>query len=451
MNNGGSEFTDLLTALGITGLTPFDTQGYNDHGSSEPMATIHIGENEYLLKDVLTVFKNTIDGVETATYPRNHIYYVDGARTDTYTADGSINRPYKTVLAAANAINAISVTLLGSAANFELCKFIINIAPGKYTDNISFLSARYIRVNMEGAEISGNITIAQEQQGLTDYYGKIEFVGGHSNRANRGNCGLISGNITFTKTAYDSLAYSAFSGIHVSGNISYGTAATPTHGTWVLCLENFYMSGSDKFISSYPVSAGEGLLIETYGYCYIKSHLAKQDGSATCISLYDCNDTYFDLVNITPTESCKVKSSTFNSTTSIVATKTLSVDALSYKSLMAQSPTLTNMTVAFLDWDIIEKTGYGIHSGLEVTQQDTPDMTVKISAGIRYKTDGTRQAVLAVASKAVNAADTVKDRIDLVYLDANGVVQYLAGAITVDAVAGARDYTVAVMLLREIP
>lgn len=349
MYNGGTETTDLLTALGISGLTPFDMQGYNDGKSSTPMATIRIGTNEYLLKDVLTVFKNTIDGVETATYPRNHIYYVDGARTDTYTADGSISRPYKTILAAANAINAISVTLLGSAANFELCKFIINVAPGKYTDNISFLSARYIRVNMEGAEISGNITIAQEQQGLSDYYGKIEFVGGQSNRANRGNCGLISGNILFTKTAYDSLAYSAFSGIHVSGNISYGTAETPTHGTWVLCLQNFYMSGSDKFISSYPVSAGEGLLIETYGYCYIKSHLANQDGSATKISLYDCNDTYFDLVNITPTESCRVKECTFNSTTAIVASKTLSIDANSYQSLKAQSPTLTGMTIAPLD------------------------------------------------------------------------------------------------------
>jgi len=91
---------------------------------------------------------------------------------------------------------------------------------------------------------------------------------------------------------------------------------------------------------------------------------------------------------------------------------------------------------------IDDVTGVGIYSGLEVAAQTVPAMTFKVSAGVRYKADGTRQAVLAVASKAVNAADTVKDRIDLVYLDADGVVTYLPGTIEIDAVAGARSYTV---------
>jgi hypothetical protein len=317
-------------------------------------------------------------------YPTNHIYYVDGSRADSYTEDGSIYRPYKTLADAATAINAVSATLLGSAADFELCKFIINVAPGKYEDNVSFLSARYIRVNMEGAEISGDITIAQEQQGLTDYYGKVEFYGGNGNRANRGNCGLISGDVTFTKTAYDSLAYSVFSGIHFSGNLSYGTAAVPTDGTWVLCLHNTYFSGTDKFISAYPVGGSECLLIESYGYNYIKAHIAKQDGDPTAVSLYDCNDTYFDLVNIVPVENCQVKNCTFNSTTSIVAAKTISLDANSHKSLKTAAATLTGMTLVALDGFAVDAGINMRHARATITiaaNTDPHDMALIVPAG----------------------------------------------------------------------
>jgi hypothetical protein len=282
-------------------------------------------------------------------YVRNHVYYVDGSRTDSYTADGSIYRPYTTIKAAQDAINVVSATLLGSAANFELCKFIVKIAPGKYTDNIAISTARYIRYDMEGVEISGNITITQNQVGLTDYYGKVEFFGGHGNRAYRGNCGLISGNITFLKDAYDSLAYDAFIGIHISGNVQYGTSSAATHGTWVLCLINSYFSSSSKYISEYLTDPTEGVLIESYGYNKILSKLAKQDDSATKITLYDCNNTYFGTVNITPTENGIVKNCTFNTTTSIVATKTLYLDSNSHKSLLARTPTVTGMTLTGLD------------------------------------------------------------------------------------------------------
>jgi hypothetical protein len=279
----------------------------------------------------------------------NHIFYVDGARTDTYTQDGSILRPYKTILAAQNVVNTLSAALLSSAADFELCKFIINIAPGKYTDNVAISTARYIRWNMEGVEVSGNVTVTQNQLGLSDYYGKVEFVGGYGNRAYRGNCGMFSGTITFLKDAYDSLAYDAFIGCSIKGNLQYGTSTTATHGTWVLCLINSYFPTSSAFISEYLTTASENVLIESYGYNKIVSHIAKQDGSATKIALYDCTETYFDLINITPVENCRVKNCTFNSTTSIVATKTLSIDNDSLSSLLGQTPTLTGMILSMLD------------------------------------------------------------------------------------------------------
>jgi hypothetical protein len=321
----------------------------------------------------------------------NHTYYVDGSRTETYTEDGSILRPYKTIAAAQTAINTVSATLLSSAANFELCKFIVKIAPGKYTDNITITTARYLRYEMDGVEISGNISITQNQLGLTDYYGKVEFVGGAGNRAYRGNCGLISGNITFLKDAYDSLAYDGFIGVNITGNVSYGTAEVATHGTWVLYLQNAYFGNGAKFISAYLTDPTEHVMIESYGYNKILSHIAKQDGSATAITLFDVNDTYLDLVNITPLENGKVKNSTFNSTTSIVAVKTLSLDANSYKSLATQSPTTTGMTLAHLDGsmaaqasDAVAITGGSISGATVQLPEKTPVNAVAASGVVTF-------------------------------------------------------------------
>jgi hypothetical protein len=91
---------------------------------------------------------------------------------------------------------------------------------------------------------------------------------------------------------------------------------------------------------------------------------------------------------------------------------------------------------------LTEKLGYGVLSGLAVTAQSTPDMTVNMSAGIYYKPDGTRQSVLALTAQAIQTADTVKDRIDLIYKSAAGVATYIVGIIEIDAVAGARSYTI---------
>lgn len=278
-----------------------------------------------------------------------HEYYVDGSRIDTYTATGNILTPFKTIKAAQDAINITAATLYDTQAHFELCKFLIHIAPGKYTDNLDIQTVRYLGYDMKGVEISGNIDITQSQLGLSDYYGKVEFIGGAGNRPYRGNCGLISGDINFHKAAYDSLAYDGFIGINVTGNVSYGTTATPIHGTWVLCLENAYFGNGAKFIESHLISASEHVMIESYGYNKILSHLSAQDGSAVPMTLYDCNNTYFDLVNITPSENCTVKNSTFNSTTTIVASKNLYSDANSYRSLMLMTPTLTGMTHVHLD------------------------------------------------------------------------------------------------------
>jgi hypothetical protein len=96
-------------------------------------------------------------------------------------------------------------------------------------------------------------------------------------------------------------------------------------------------------------------------------------------------------------------------------------------------------------WQIMsEISGYGVYSGLAVVAQSTPDMTVNVEDGRVYKADGSRFVVAGNAALPIEAADTVKDRIDLVYVSNDELLAYLAGQIEIDAVAGARNLTVAV-------
>ena len=75
---------------------------------------------------------------------------------------------------------------------------------------------------------------------------------------------------------------------------------------------------------------------------------------------------------------------------------------------------------------IKEKTSYGVVSGLTVTAQDTPDMTVNVSSGVIYMQDGERFEVEA-DTMAVAEADADNPRIDIIYINGTGLVSYMPG------------------------
>ena len=75
---------------------------------------------------------------------------------------------------------------------------------------------------------------------------------------------------------------------------------------------------------------------------------------------------------------------------------------------------------------IKEKTSYGVVSGLTVTAQDIPDMTVNVSSGIIYMQDGERFEVEA-DTMAVVEADAENPRIDIIYINGTGLVSYMPG------------------------
>lgn len=83
--------------------------------------------------------------------------------------------------------------------------------------------------------------------------------------------------------------------------------------------------------------------------------------------------------------------------------------------------------VSALQSEIAESTGYGILSGLQVTAKSTPNMTVQVSAGTVHMPSGQRYSLSTVSSQAITAADSTKQRIDLIYVSSTGIVTYLAG------------------------
>ena len=83
---------------------------------------------------------------------------------------------------------------------------------------------------------------------------------------------------------------------------------------------------------------------------------------------------------------------------------------------------------------IKEKTSYGVVSGLEVTAQDTPNMSVNVSEGIIYMQDGERFEVEADIMNIMEA-DADNPRIDIIYINGTGLVSYMPGVAAAEPTA----------------
>lgn len=77
--------------------------------------------------------------------------------------------------------------------------------------------------------------------------------------------------------------------------------------------------------------------------------------------------------------------------------------------------------------ELTEKTSYGVVSGLGVTAQASPNMTVIVATGVIWMAAGTRFAPTANNALAITAADATNPRIDIIYINSSGVIAYLAG------------------------
>ena len=282
--------------------------------------------------------------LDTTDIMKTNIIYVDAGYVGRISSDGSLKAPYKTILAAQTYINTNSATL-ATAGNYPDSKYIVKIAPNTYADNLVINNQKYLRYEMAGSIISGTVDITTSQQ-TGDYYSKIEFWGGMSNRPEKGDNGEISGVITCTRNN-DALQYLSFTGMEISDNLLF-----ETNGTWVVFLNHAYFSNGSAFISGDFSGAGvPTVLVESMGLTRIKAHITDTDASATNVALYDCSNTEFDLINSSSTFGGILRNCTFKSDVTISA-GTYKIDNVSYKEITAQAEDLTGATVNYLDWEL---------------------------------------------------------------------------------------------------
>ena len=328
--------------------------------------------------------------------------------TGVYVVDAGGGGDYTTIQSALDAINTLAVAE-AAAGTYGDSKYILNIAPGTYTENLTIKNQKYLRINMSGVKIVGSVTFTTTQQ-TGDYYSKVEFVGGMSNRAEKGDNGEITGDILGTRNN-DSLIYLSFTGMELSNSMSF-----TTDGTWVVFLNHTYFSDSSAFISGDFTDVDSCILLETMGKTRIKAHIAKaSDGSATTVSLYDCSETEFDLINITPIFDGIIRNCTFKSDVTITA-KTFEVDNFSYGEIMRQTEDLTGATITYMDNPVMQAetlatsaTTFAVTSGIVTLTGDGAANTLATitGAGVGLYTILFVDAKITVTDTSGHAANTI--------------------------------------------
>lgn len=91
---------------------------------------------------------------------------------------------------------------------------------------------------------------------------------------------------------------------------------------------------------------------------------------------------------------------------------------------------------------LIDSTGYGIISGLEVVAQSTPNMTVSIGSGVVHLANGNRVISNGSNSISINVSDNSKPRKDIIYINSDGSLGYVSGQLGNNSIVGSETYTI---------
>ena len=91
---------------------------------------------------------------------------------------------------------------------------------------------------------------------------------------------------------------------------------------------------------------------------------------------------------------------------------------------------ITNNNKAFA-----EATGEGVVNGLNVLQQSSPNMTVLISPGTAHLFNGKRYELLENATTIIDTPNPLYPRIDIIYINSDGVLTYGKGEATSNPIA----------------
>jgi len=345
-------------------------------------------QNALSVTGAATITSGTIDDTTIGDLTTLNTIYVDKNRTDSYTADGGISRPYKTVLAALTVINADP----GKS-------WILKAAPGDYTDNLTITGPRSLRIEGAGVTLSGTILI---NSGVGSY-DRIEFVGVEGGRAEKGPAMTISGKITATRTN-DSLIYVGFHGCLITGQFE-----ATTSGTWVLQYENCRVNGAITGTLAVNTQLDNTILIEAYGFNEFVGAITG------IVSFYNVNGAdIYSTINTTPWFENRFTHTSFAGSVSMIPqgaaiSKVIYVDDISYKSLAARTPTLTGATYSHLQGtmaiqnaDSVNITGGNIIGITNLTGSNiTGNVTGDVS-GNADTVDGSHAAAFQAASATLS-------------------------------------------------
>ena len=329
-------------------------------------------------------------------------FFVSASLGSDVTGDGSMEKPYAKI---STALTAIDVAY-AAASDKQTTTYILDVGSGIYADNLTIHTCKYLRIQGVGVTISGTILIDQAPIGGTgaESYTRLEFIGMDGARAEKGASFTISGDTTMQRTN-DSLTYIDYKGCYVTGAIE-----ADVDGIFVLQFINSRVSGA--MTTGTFTDVDSAVLIESWD----KSRFGAISGKT---SFYNCDDTYFSgAIDTTPIFECKLTNCQFGSTVSIVATKNLSVDAVSYKALEARTPTLTGMTyvhlqgtMAIQDASAVTITG-GTISGVTFTENFTTSDDPVLNAATSIANVDDYNGVLITLTGAGND-QTIQDPTDV--------------------------------------
>lgn len=265
-----------------------------------------------------------------------HEYYVDGGRTDSYTADGSITRPYSTILLATTAINA-DVLVHAAAGTGAAANYVVHVGAGTYSGNLTITGPRYLRIEGAGVVISGTVLI---NSGVGSY-DHIEFVGQQTGFSEKGPAMTLSGAMTCHRHD-DSLIYLSFKGCYITGTLD-----TDVDGTWVVQYDGCRVNGA--VTGTFSAAGHPAILLITHGWNEFAGAISGK------LAFYDANNSdFYGAINTTPYYASKFKDCTFSSSVSIVPvtpadSTAINCDSNSLSSLLGRTPTTTGATINNLD------------------------------------------------------------------------------------------------------
>lgn len=215
-------------------------------------------------------------------YPITTTLYIDGNRVDTYTADGSISKPYKTIGAAVTA----STGGVG---------YTYHISTGTYSEagSISFPNVPIVIYGNDSTVTwSGGVTVQNSNFARYDLnsIGAVVYAGTSAGRVVIQGGSLV-GNVTINTPVTDLKSCTLSSGIVTiaSGAICLAIACTFT--------SRIVQSGGTLFIEDSVIDRTDNtnfLVTSTSGQLVIANSVLNNHGSAGCIS---CNNGATTLPN----------------------------------------------------------------------------------------------------------------------------------------------------------